>query len=191
MAALCSLPLEKFRALYGVDRLELDRGTVSVEEYWGRIFRAAGLTPTPELIQRIEHEDALGWTRVNQGVVDWSRELRAAGYATAILSNMPPNKLAFMLASGRHDWIDEFEVAIFSCDVDLVKPEPAIYRLCLEKLNREPADCVFLDDFPVNVEAARRLGINAYLFRSAGEIASELHERWGLPVTSLRDGRHA
>jgi putative hydrolase of the HAD superfamily len=191
MAALCALPLGKFRLLYGKDRLELDRGTLSMEDYWSRLFRAAGVPPTPELIERIEREDALGWTRVNQRVVDWSRELRAAGYRTAILSNMPPNKLAFMRQSGRFDWIDEFEVALFSCDVSLVKPQPEIYRLCLEKLGRDPADCIFLDDVPVNVAAAAALGINALLFRSAAEAATELRERWGLPVRNLADGGHA
>lgn len=191
MAALCALPVEKFRLLYKKDRLELDRGSISVDEYWSRLFIESGITPTSPLIAAIEEHDAQGWTRVNQAVVDWSRELRAAGYRTAILSNMPPNKLAYMRSSGRFDWIDEFPVAIFSCDVDMVKPEPGIYRLCLERLGVQPADSLFLDDFPVNIAAARALGINALLFRSAPEAAGELRERWGLPVKALEDGRHA
>jgi putative hydrolase of the HAD superfamily len=185
MAEICGLPMKKFRTLYGKDRLELDRGTLSVEDYWSRIFRAAGIAPTPALIERIEEYDAVGWTGVNQKVVDWSRELRAAGYRTAILSNMPPNKLTYMRASGRFDWIDEFPVALFSCDCALVKPEPAIYRLCLEKLGARPRECLFLDDTPTNVDAARALGIHAFLFRSAGEAARALRRQWGLPVESL------
>ncbi|MGA2478776.1 MAG: HAD family phosphatase [Spirochaetia bacterium] len=189
MADLCGLSMKMFRSLYGRDRLELDRGTLSMEEYWSRILRAAGITSTPELIERIEEHDAVGWTGVNQKVVDWSRELRAAGWRTAILSNMPPNKLSYMRASGRFDWIDEFPVAIFSCDCALVKPEPAIYHLCLEKLGARPEECLFLDDMPANIEAARTLGINALLFSSPREAAKELRQRWELPVKSLED-RH-
>ena len=191
MAALCGLSLESFRALYARDRLELDRGTLPMEEYWGRILRAAGVSPTPGLIARIERHDAEGWSRVNEVVVAWSRELRAAGYRTAILSNMPPDKLAFMRESGRFDWIGEFEVALFSCDVALIKPEPSFYLLCLERLGAAPAECLFLDDVPANVEAARALGIHAFVFRSAAEAAAELHSRWDIPVQSLLDGRHA
>jgi putative hydrolase of the HAD superfamily len=191
MASLCGLPMEKFRLLYERDRLELDRGTLAAPDYWGRILQEAGVTPSPELIERIEREDALGWMRVNQRVVDWSGELRGAGYRTAILSNMPTDKLSFMRASGRMGWIGDFEAAIFSCDVGLVKPEPAIYRLCLEKLKAVPGECVFLDDYPVNVEGARAAGINALLFRSAEEAAAELQRRWRLPVQRLVDGAHA
>ena len=191
MASLCGLPMEKFRLLYGRQRLELDRGTLSAEHYWGRILQEAGVASSPELIQRIEREDALGWMRVNQRVVDWSGELRSAGYRTAILSNMPTDKLSFMRGSATMDWIGEFETAIFSCDVGLVKPEPAIYRLCLEKLKAAPGECVFLDDYPVNVEGARAAGINALLFRSATEAAAELRDRWRLPVQCLVDGVHA
>jgi putative hydrolase of the HAD superfamily len=187
MADLCGLSMEMFRSLYGRDRLELDRGTLSMEEYWSRLLRAAGITPTPGLIERIEEHDAVGWTGVNQKVVDWARELRAAGWRTAILSNMPPNKLSYMRASGRFDWIDEFPVAIFSCDCALVKPEPAIYHLCLEKLGARPEECLFLDDMPANIVAARALGINALLFSSPREAARELRRRWGLPVKSLED----
>jgi putative hydrolase of the HAD superfamily len=187
MADLCGVPMKMFRALYVQDRLELDRGTLSMEEYWSRVFRGAGMTPTPALIARIEQHDAEGWSGVNTAVVAWSRELRAAGYRTAILSNMPPDKLSFMRASGRFEWIDEFPVAIFSCDYALVKPEPAIYRLCLEKLGLPAQECLFLDDMPVNVEAARGLGINALLFQSAVQAAAELRRRWELPVGSLED----
>ena len=191
MAALCDLPVEKFRILYIKDRLALDRGAISVDEYWSRLFIASGITPSPALIAGIEEHDAQGWSRVNLKVVAWSRELRAAGYRTAILSNMPPNKLSFMRGTGRFDWIDEFPVALFSCEVDLVKPDPRIYRLCLERLGVEPAASVFLDDLPANVAAARALGINALLFLSPEEAAPELHERWGLPVRSLVDGAYA
>jgi putative hydrolase of the HAD superfamily len=166
MASLCGLPMEKFRPLYERDRLELDRGALAAEQYWGRILQEAG-------------------------VVDWSGELRGAGYRTAILSNMPTDKLSFMRASGTMGWIGEFEAAIFSCDVGLVKPEPAIYRLCLEKLKAAPGECVFLDDYSINVEGARAAGINALLFRSAEEAAVELRRRWRLPVQCLVDGVHA
>jgi putative hydrolase of the HAD superfamily len=188
MASLCSLSVGEFLSAYQRDRLELDRGVLPTEEYWRRILESGGVAPSPALVARIEREDAMGWTRINQAVVDWGAELRKAGYRTAILSNMPSAKLAFMRASGSFAWIDEFQPAIFSCDHALVKPEPEIYRLCLEKLAIDPDRCLFLDDVQANVETARALGIHAHHFRSAAATAAELHGRWGMPVRSLRDG---
>jgi putative hydrolase of the HAD superfamily len=185
MASLCGLSMEKFVPAYQRDRLELDRGTLSTAEYWGRILSAGGVAPSAELIARIEREDALGWTRINQVMVTWSDKLRAAGYKTAILSNMPVDKLSFMRESGRFEWIGKFDPAIFSCDYSLVKPEPTIYRLCLDKLRVAPERCLFLDDSPVNVEGARHCAIHALHFLSAAEAAGELRRTWGLPVETL------
>ncbi len=189
MASLCALTLEEFQTAYGRNRRELDRGTMSEEEYWGRILEIGGIAADPDLVARIEREDSLGWTRTNKIVVDWGAELRAAGYRTAILSNMPATKLSFMRASGSFGWINDFQPAIFSCEYRLVKPEPEIYQLCLDKLAIDPDKCIFLDDVPRNVEAARALGIHALHFYSAAGGCSALHERWGLPVETLNGGR--
>jgi epoxide hydrolase-like predicted phosphatase len=163
--------------------------SLSADEYWSRILESAGVAANPDLIARIEREDSLGWTGINQVVVDWGVELRAAGYLTAILSNMPATKLSFMRATGAFDWIDEFRPAIFSCEHLMVKPEPEIYRLCLEKLAVDPDTCIFLDDVLRNVEAARALGIHALHFRSPAEAVSALNGHWGLPVEALKGGR--
>ena len=188
MAALCGLPEERFLAEYRSDRLELDRGTLAATEYWGRILAVGGGKPTPELVARLEREDAHGWTRIHRPMVAWAAELRAAGYRTAILSNMPPEKLTFMREAGGFEWVNDFDAAFFSCDYRLVKPEPAFYRVCLERLGVRADECVFLDDSAVNTEGARALGIHAVLFRTAREAAVELDRAWGLPVRSLLDG---
>jgi HAD superfamily hydrolase (TIGR01509 family) len=141
--------------------------------------------PTPALIAQMEEEDSLGWTRINSHVVNWAAELRAAGYATAILSNMPSDKLTFMRKNPAFDWIRDFLVAIFSCDHRMVKPEQSIYRMCLDLLGKDPAECVFLDDSSVNVEGARAVGIAALLFQSPEQAAPILSSTWGLPVRSL------
>jgi putative hydrolase of the HAD superfamily len=185
MAALCGISTAEFFRLYQPDRLELDRGTLPADEYWRRIIAAAGREPTTELIQRIETIDAQGWLTVNPRVVSWTAELRFAGYRTGILSNMPPEKLAFMAREPSYRWLDGFQATVFSCTYALVKPEPEIYRVCLEKLGAEPAECLFLDDVQVNIEAARALGINTLLFTTPNEAAVVLQKTWGLPVRSL------
>jgi putative hydrolase of the HAD superfamily len=188
MMDLTHLHGAEFFTAYRKDRIELDRGTLDTDEYWRRLFAAGGVHATPELLARIEREDALGWSRVNTRVVDWSYELRQAGYLTAILSNMPSEKLKFMEADGQFGWIKDFDVAVFSCEYLLVKPEPSIYRLCLQKLGAKPQECIFLDDVPENAEGARAVGINALVFRSPDQAAAELDRDWGLPVRRLRNG---
>ena len=174
MEALTRLSPAEFHAVYRRDRIELDRGTLSADEYWRRVFAAGGVGATPGLLVRIEREDALGWSRVNQRVVDWSYELREAGLGTAILSNMPCQKLAFMREDGQFRWIDDFSVAVFSCEHLLVKPEPSIYRLCVEKLGASPGESPFLDVVPENAEGARAVGMRGVEFRGLEGLATAL-----------------
>jgi putative hydrolase of the HAD superfamily len=188
MEGLCRLPHERFMPLYKRERLELDRGTLSTGDYWGRILAEAGVTPSPELISRIDREDCLAWTQMNARVLAWTGELRGAGYRTAILSNMPTAKLVFMREGDAFRWLDDFDACVWSCDHLRVKPEPALYRICLERLGEPPEACIFLDDVQVNVEGARALGINGEVFRSAAETAPLLAGTWGLPVRSLMEG---
>jgi putative hydrolase of the HAD superfamily len=72
--------------------------------------------------------------------------------------------------------IDElFEVVVDSAFVGLRKPDPAIFRLTLERLGGvAPERCVFLDDLDVNCAAARELGMAAVRFESAEQAIPEV-----------------
>jgi putative hydrolase of the HAD superfamily len=186
MADLCGLPMDRFRALYVKDRLMWDRATVDAAGYWGSILAAAGRTAPPDLVARLVRADIAAWTRINRRVVAWADGLRRHGYRTAILSNMPQEILDDMWKDPGLQWMADFPVRVFSCEVRLVKPEPEIYRLCLDKLGAEPGEAVFVDDTTHNVEGAQAVGIQALLFLSAAEAAVEVERRWGLPVDELR-----
>lgn len=72
------------------------------------------------------------------------------------LSNMP-SPFARVLES-RHDFLRHFDGGIFSGDVKLAKPDPAIFELLAERYGLAPADTLFIDDLAANVAAARQLG---------------------------------
>lgn len=69
-----------------------------------------------------------------------------------------------------------FRVFFSSCFVKLRKPDEAIYELALAMTQREPQDCVFIDDREVNLESARRLGMHALHFHDAPRLRRELHQ---------------
>lgn len=69
---------------------------------------------------------------------------------------------------------DRFRDVVVSGDEKLVKPDPAIYALALERFGLEGPDAVFVDDSPANVAGARDAGIHAVLFTGAEEFRAEL-----------------
>ena len=80
------------------------------------------------------------------------------------LSNIAQD--TFALLAGR-EFMQLFDGGIASYEVQLLKPDEAIYRCLLEKYALSPEQTIFFDDTPENVAEAEALGITALRFHSA------------------------
>ena len=80
----------------------------------------------------------------------------------------------FPLARKRFDFLGWFKGIVVSGEEKLMKPDPAIYRLLLERFALAPQDTVFIDDSPRNVQAAAELGLHAVHFTSPSALNDEL-----------------
>jgi putative hydrolase of the HAD superfamily len=58
----------------------------------------------------------------------------------------------------RSEWLQLFDHLIFSSEVRLTKPVPAIFLKCLQVLRVKPEQALFIDDRDANVETAIALG---------------------------------
>ena len=87
--------------------------------------------------------------------------LKARGYRVYLLSNLSLEAHGFI--SG-YPFFGEVDGGVFSYQERSCKPEDAIYRALLDRYALIPAETVFLDDNPANIEAAKRFGIHAVLF---------------------------
>lgn len=76
---------------------------------------------------------------------------------------------------------DRFRDIVVSGDEKLVKPDPAIYHLALDRFGLEADDAVFIDDNAANIDAAAALGIHAIHFTDA-EAVREALRQLALPV---------
>lgn len=164
LAALAGVSEPPFFQLYSDTRDEYDCGRHDYTQHWQRFAAAAGVSISPEQLARIVELETRMWLRVNPDALALAREIKASGVRTAILSNMPDDLLCDMRKS--FDWLDEFEVQIWSCEHGVIKPDPAIYRICLDALGCEPQRTLFFDDRPNNVEGARKAGMESHVFES-------------------------
>lgn len=99
-------------------------------------------------------------------------ELRQAGYPTAALSNWPAE--TFSIVKQQFDFLNWFDEVVISGDVGVVKPNPPIYQILLERIGRKPQDCVFIDDVLNNIQAAKQLGFRVIHFQSPAQLRSDL-----------------
>jgi putative hydrolase of the HAD superfamily len=72
------------------------------------------------------------------------------------------------------EWIDRFDVRVWSCQLGIVKPDPAIYRHTLGKLGVRPEEALFIDDKLANIEAARAVGMQAIEFSTIEQLRADL-----------------
>lgn len=63
---------------------------------------------------------------------------------------------------------------VVSADVHLVKPDPAIFHLALDRFGIDATATTFIDDNPANVEAAKAIGIQGIVFTNADDLRSQL-----------------
>lgn len=116
-----------------------------------------------------------------QGTVDLLRPLKEAGFELHGLSNWSSEKFAGVRT--KYAFFQLFDTIVLSGDVKVVKPDPRIYRTLLERISRPARECLFIDDSPENIAAARALGFETILFESSEQLLRDLQERGLLPLT--------
>jgi len=117
-----------------------------------------------------------GWPTMLRGEIAASvsilAELRGRGRRLCALTNFSTE--TFPVARERHPFIDWFEDIVVSGEHGLVKPDPRIYRLTIERCRLDPARTVFVDDSPANVAAGRAAGLHALRFTSPARLRADL-----------------
>lgn len=100
------------------------------------------------------------------------RRLQQGDLRVYFLSNMPTD-FARVLEQ-RHAFLQGFDGGIFSGDVKLIKPDPAIFALMESRYSLVPQNTVFIDDLKANVAAARARGWHGIHFESSAQMDDDL-----------------
>ena len=153
---------------------ELERGRVSEADFLETLTRELEpeLGHRPQLYRFSEiYFDAL---EVNEPMIGVMRGARDRGFRMALLTNNIREWEPLWRAMLPVDEI--FDVVVDSAFVGMRKPEPEIYELTVERLGDgvRPAECLFVDDVEVNVDAARSLGMQTVHFQSNDQAIPEI-----------------
>jgi putative hydrolase of the HAD superfamily len=172
ISRITGLPVETLAALDGKHRIEYDRGNFDGKGYYKFLLAGAGIFLDDPVLEKIAEIDRGGWKHINAGAVDLMRDIKKAGFILGILSNMPRDFLAW----GREHIpvFTEADAAVFSCEVKLVKPEPAIYEKMKNTIGCDYGEIVFFDDLPDNISAAQKLGIRGFVWEGPGAARAAL-----------------
>ena len=152
-------PLLMREVFRSVEWVQMDRGTIAEEQAKERICARL-----PEHLHEAAEKLICMWDRPIleiPGMYELVEELKEKGYGIYLLSNASIRQHEYWprIPASRF-----FDGKLISADVHVIKPQPEIYRLCLEKFGLEAESCFFIDDAPANIEAASNCGIAGAVF---------------------------
>lgn len=173
---------ELFEKAYWAHRLDYDADILNGQTYWQAVARDTEAHFTPQQIEQLMEQDAAMWMDLNQAMVAWIPKIKQAGLKLGILSNMGYGVLGFILP--RFHWLDQFDHLTWSCELGVVKPDPAIYLHTLKTLQVLPQQALFIDNLEKNIVAAESVGLQALLFTHVDQLQKDLNER-GFPLPPL------
>lgn len=168
------------RALYLDEEMtryteELERGAISQETWNIEAGRRLGVPPE-NLMGRLFAD-----LRPETAVIAAAEAARRAGVKVGILSNSV-GRVPWDLYDG-YDLLERYDAVVVSEDHGLRKPEPAIFRLMLEKLALPAESCVFVDDTESHLAPASELGFATVHAREPRETVTRLEELLGIRLT--------
>jgi putative hydrolase of the HAD superfamily len=153
------------------DWLELDKGTISLDSAIDRGAARTGLPATD--IARLLNAVPGFLTPIDQ-TMELICRLGNSANKLFVLSNMQLASIAHL--EEQHDIWGLFDGVVISSRIKMVKPDIEIYQYLLDTYQLNPADTVFIDDLPKNLEAASSLGIRTIQFFDAPQCEQALSE---------------
>jgi glucose-1-phosphatase len=133
-------PPEFLQELRGTLEIDPAIGDRELKQAWNDIFR-----PNPDVMERL---------------VDFKQECRLI-----LASNTNPLHVEHLCAhSAFQQSLACFDVKVLSYEVGHRKPDSRFYEQCVKAAECEPAECLFFDDMPENVRAARNVGMQACVY---------------------------
>ncbi len=170
LASRLGVPLARIDQLvfYSDTAQKASRGEITVSKHWEAVRQALGITleDMPKFLDQYWSADEVNW-----GLLEFIRSLRPR-YKVGLLSNAWDDLRQTM--HQRWDIDGLFDVMVISAEVKLVKPDPRIFHLAVQRLQVQPGEAVFVDDIAENVAAARKEGLSAIQYHDLPHALDEL-----------------
>jgi putative hydrolase of the HAD superfamily len=146
-----------------------ERGQISLHEY---LKRTIFYRPRPFTIEAFtQHMFSL--SQPYPDTLRLAKEITQSGkYLMSTLNNESKELNLFRIQT--FGLREIFSLFVSSCFVGLRKPEEGIYRLALEITQRPPEECCFIDDRPLNLDSASKLGMHVIQMKDAEQLRREL-----------------
>lgn len=151
-----------------------ERGKITLQDYLERTIFYRPRSFTIEAFT--QHMFSL--SQPDPEALEFAKELaRSCQYLMSTINNESKELNLFRIQT--FGLREIFSLFVSSCFVGLRKPEEGIYRLALEITQRPPHECCFIDDRPLNLESAAKLGMHVIQMENAKQLRQEFAKMTG------------
>jgi putative hydrolase of the HAD superfamily len=146
---------------------------VPQSDFWQEYAKARGIVLSDDWKKTFNQilEGSLG---INFEMFNLIDELKRREIVVGLLSNIGKVSAHTINQFG---YYSSFDHCLLSCEMGVEKPNPRAYQILVEKIGIPPSDIVFFDDLPRNIDAAKKVGLDAVLFESAEQVREVLKQK--------------
>ena len=91
-----------------------------------------------------------------------ARDLKAQGHRLILFSNINPIHAPYCM--DKHQLSEIFDHAVFSYEIESIKPHDTFFTRAFEKFNIVPDETIYIDDLPENISAGKRHGLLSFCY---------------------------
>ncbi|MFH1970941.1 MAG: HAD family phosphatase [Patescibacteria group bacterium] len=165
-----NITTEKYHTVCSEIIPSLVKGEITELQFWKLFLKNINSSKKLDSVKNVWKDAHKKSFKINEQVFDMAKKIKEKGYIIAVLSNATQSNVDINRKSKVYSL---FPVCILSCEVGLMKPDPKIYKLTLKKLNAKPKETLFIDDRKINIEPAKKLGIQTILYKSSEQLKKE------------------
>ena len=148
-----------------VDKLtDLDLGTLSEDELIRQLSERTGASKE-DIWMDINNAPEL-----NHQLLDYIQDELKSKYTIGLLTNITTT-IIYRIMSQQ---LALFDITLISSELGVVKPDPRIFQIAIEKAGVDPTEILFVADREENVLAAQALGINGIVYTDFTSLQQEL-----------------
>lgn len=169
--AIAKFHLDKqaFEARHAEAVIAFEEGKLSLDDYLGRTVFYQLRSFSREEFQRF----MFSLSKPKPDALDFAASL-SKKYLMGTINNESRELNAYRIEQFGMNTI--FDLFVSSCFVGIRKPDQRIYRLALDLVQRPAGECCFMDDRPVNIEAAAKAGMQTVLVKSTEQLKQDLRK---------------
>jgi putative hydrolase of the HAD superfamily len=159
---------------------EYESGRITAKAFSRAVCTLVGLEITHDAF-------AAAWADIfwpNEPIARVVADLKRRGY-TLVLGSNTNDLHAAQFRRQFAETLTHFDRLVLSYEIGHIKPHAAFYHACAEAAGAPPAECVFIDDLPENVDGARAAGLEGIVFRDVPGLLDAL-SKLGVEVGEIQ-----